>query len=272
MEGHKVIIDIGGEKTIKVNADLFTVAGDNKFSAMLSHRWREHGSSFDCNIFVDYSPMVFMPLIEWLRLVRDSEPDMITPVRVHPAYLTSWIRMMIANAFHPQVFRKANLSAKDLCLAGCTLRTCIEAGLGPDCCFSNLAGGIGPLGSQCHFQPSDLKDTGFTATELREAGFTVNLLLQAGFDIAELEISGTPPDPGPTLREAAPGSNAMFARGKGVAGPPVGGGRCIWDLSKGVKGAPAWLFSSKGYGKGLMEPYMYAPPPIAPTSNDAPYL
>lgn len=64
MEGHKVIIDIGGEMTIKVNADLFTVAGDNKFSAMLSHRWREHGSSFDCNIFVDYSPMVFMPLID----------------------------------------------------------------------------------------------------------------------------------------------------------------------------------------------------------------
>ena len=53
---------------------------------------------------------------EWLRLVRDSEPDMITPVRVHPAYLTSWIRMMIANSFHPQVFRKANLSAKDLYL------------------------------------------------------------------------------------------------------------------------------------------------------------
>ena len=64
MEGHKVIIDIGGEKTIKVNADLFAVAGDNKFSAMLSHRWREHGSEFDCNIFVDYSPMVFMPLID----------------------------------------------------------------------------------------------------------------------------------------------------------------------------------------------------------------
>ncbi len=154
------------------------------------------------------------------------------------------------------------------CLAGCTLRTCIEAGLGPDCCFSTLGN---PLGSQCHFQPSDLKDSGFTATELREAGFTVNLLLQAGFDIADLEAS-RPPDPGPTLREAAPGSNGMFARGKGVAGPPVGGGRCIWDLSKGVKGAPAWLFSSKGYGKGLMEPFMYAPPPIAPTSPDPPYL
>lgn len=52
---------------------------------------------------------------EWLRLLRDSEPDMVAPVRVDPAYLTSWIRMMIANSFHPKVFQKASLTGKDLC-------------------------------------------------------------------------------------------------------------------------------------------------------------
>ena len=53
---------------------------------------------------------------EWLRLIRDSEPEMTTPVIIDPPHLTAWIRMMIASAFHPQVFRKANLTGKDLSL------------------------------------------------------------------------------------------------------------------------------------------------------------
>lgn len=68
--------------------------------------------------FVWFSPLTVCssrPVKEWLRLLRDSEPDMVAPVRVDPAYLTSWIRMMIANSFHPKVFQKASLTGKDLC-------------------------------------------------------------------------------------------------------------------------------------------------------------
>ena len=70
------------------------------------------------------------------------------------------------------------------CMAGCSLRLCIEAGLGPDC-FRNYF--------PCHwpFKVSELKDTGFTAAELRDAGFTdVTLLARAGFSTSELEAAG----------------------------------------------------------------------------------
>ena len=60
--------------------------------------------------------MAFRASQEWLRLIRDSEPEMTTPVLIDPSHLTAWIRMMIASAFHPQVFRKAHLTGKDLSL------------------------------------------------------------------------------------------------------------------------------------------------------------
>lgn len=60
--------------------------------------------------------MAYRASQEWLRLIRDSEPEMTTPVIIDPPHLTAWIRMMIASAFHPQVFRKANLTGKDLSL------------------------------------------------------------------------------------------------------------------------------------------------------------
>ena len=65
MESQQVTIDMGGEKTVRVNADLFSLAGDNKYAAMLSDRWQGKGGlKDDCSMFVDYSPKVFMPLID----------------------------------------------------------------------------------------------------------------------------------------------------------------------------------------------------------------
>lgn len=64
MDSQQVTIDIGGEKTVRVNADLFSLAGDNKFASMLSDRWHRRELQDDFKIFVDYSPKVFMPLIE----------------------------------------------------------------------------------------------------------------------------------------------------------------------------------------------------------------
>ena len=66
MESQQVTIDMGGEKTVRVSADLFNLAGDNKYAAMLSDRWQGKGGlKDDCSMFVDYSPKVFMPLIDF---------------------------------------------------------------------------------------------------------------------------------------------------------------------------------------------------------------
>ena len=63
---------MGGEKTVRVNADLFSLAGDNKYAAMLSDRWQGKGGlKDDCSMFVDYSPKVFMPLIDSHAAIAD---------------------------------------------------------------------------------------------------------------------------------------------------------------------------------------------------------
>ena len=64
-------INIGGQKIIEVQPELFRVAGDNKLSALFSGRWEPHLDASG-NYFVDYSPEVFMPFGEWLREFRDS--------------------------------------------------------------------------------------------------------------------------------------------------------------------------------------------------------
>lgn len=67
-------------------------------------------------------------------------------------------------------------------MAGCSLRLCIEAGLGPDC--------FRP-GFPCPFKVSELKDSGFTCTELKDAGFTdPTWLARAGFSTSDLEAAG----------------------------------------------------------------------------------
>lgn len=265
MESQQVTIDMGGEKTFRVNADLFSLAGDNKYAAMLSDRWQGKGGlKDDCSMFVDYSPKVFMPLIEWLRLIRDSEPEMTTPVIIDPPHLTAWIRMMIASAFHPQVFRKANLTGKDLCMAGCSLRLCIEAGLGPDC-FRNYF--------PCHwpFKVSELKDSGFTAAELRDAGFTdVTLLARAGFSTSELEAAGfdrheAAASAGFTARESFEASIAA-AGAAGYDRPPVKAPPTLWPKGgpKGMRMQPGLPFFLKGKGKGPLGP-MGMGPSMGPT-------
>ena len=68
-----VSINIGGEKVISVHPDLFNVAGKNKRSTKATGCMEEPLDAGG-NFFVDYSPEVFMPLIEWLRELRDAEP------------------------------------------------------------------------------------------------------------------------------------------------------------------------------------------------------
>ena len=80
---------------------------------MFSERWPSELDQ-EGRFFVDYSPQVFMPLIEFLRLARDSEPGAFAPVVVDPPYRRAWIRMMLASSFHPKVLRQAGVAVSEL--------------------------------------------------------------------------------------------------------------------------------------------------------------
>lgn len=175
----QVAIDIGGEKRIRVSVDLFAVAGDNKFASLFSGRWQEHLDAEGC-YFVDYSPTVFMPLIEWLRLLRDSEPEAVAPVIVEAPHLRAWVRMVLVSSFHPQVLRKAALSVRDLDSCGCGVRVCMEAGFEP----RELV---------AVFKQKDFQKAGLSGCELRKAGFSARDLREAYFSNAELRESGFTP-------------------------------------------------------------------------------
>ena len=88
-----VTLNIGGEKLIAVSPGLFDLLGENKISSMLSGCW-EVLRDADDSIFLDYSPEVFMQLVEWLRHRRDSSPGTEVPVDVEPRYMAIWVCMM----------------------------------------------------------------------------------------------------------------------------------------------------------------------------------
>jgi len=122
-----ITINVGGKEIMQVKPELFSVVGDNKFASMCSERW-QHQLDADGRLFVDYSPQVFVPLVEFLRLARDSEPDMPAPVLVDPSYRRAWIRMMLASSFHPKVMRKAGMTPQELRDCGCDPKFLCEAG------------------------------------------------------------------------------------------------------------------------------------------------
>ena len=211
-----VVIDVGGKEIIKVKPELFSVAGDNLFASMFSERWQNELDE-DGRFFVDYSPQVFLPLIEFLRLVRDSEPDMTCPVVVSPEYRRAWIRMMLVSSFHPEVLRKAGVTVKELWDMGCNDKL--------------------------------IKDAGFTLQQLREAGYGVRelsevgleALLQAGFSRGELVKGGFEPSEvarterglikGGQIKGGAKGGPKGGPKGKPKGGPkggPKGEGRTDW--------------------------------------------
>ena len=202
-----VTIDVGGERIIKVSTDLFSVAGDNKFSSLFSGRW-ENQLDADGKLFVDYSPQVFLPLIEFLRVFRDSKPEMLAPVVVDPAYRSAWIQMMLAQSFHVSVLRKAGVTAEELKDCGCDAQHTQQAGFtgeelrqagftlaqlqqaGLTAKELRLAGFTVVQLQQAGLTDEELRQAGFTAAQLRQAGFTLQQLRQAGFTLAQLEEAG----------------------------------------------------------------------------------
>lgn len=148
-------------------------------------------------------------------------------------------------------------------MAGCSLRLCIEAGLGPDC--------FRP-GFPCPFKVSELKDSGFTCTELKDAGFTdATWLARAGFTTSELEAAGFE-------RHEAAASIRMAATVQGIgmndanasrAGIPVKAPP--WPFAPWAKGGqahqgfldglwPSVKGKGKGQGKALLETSTFAFP------------
>ena len=192
-----VIIDVGGERIIKVNTDLFSVAGDNKFSCLFSGRW-ENQLDADGKFFVDYSPQVFLPFIEFLRLVRDSKPETLAPVVVDPAYRRAWIQMMLAQSFHVSVLRKAGVTAKELKDCGCDAEHIKQAEFTVDQLLQaeftlaqlRQAGLTAAQLWQAGFTAEELRQAGLTAEELQQAGFTADQLQEAGFTAAQLRQAG----------------------------------------------------------------------------------
>ena len=172
-----ITIDVGGERIIKVSTDLFSVAGDNKFSSLFSGRW-ENQLDADGKLFVDYSPQVFLPLIEFLRFFRDSKPETLAPVVVvDPAYRGAWIQMMLVQSFHVSVLRKAGVTAEELKDCGCDAQHMQQAGF------------TGEELRQAGFTLAQLQEDGLTGEELRQAGFTLQQLREAGLTLQQLRAS-----------------------------------------------------------------------------------
>lgn len=91
-----ISINMGGERTVQVKRSLLTQFEGSFLAAMFSGRWEEQITrDGKGNVFFDDPPEVMMPLIEWLREVRDATPDEpAEPPRVDPRFKKMWTRMM----------------------------------------------------------------------------------------------------------------------------------------------------------------------------------
>lgn len=125
-------VDIGGQKTITVSPDLFGVAGENRLSKLLAGYcdpgpWNVE-SAPDMKLFVDYSPEVFMPLVDWLRRFRDSQRDRRVCMLVEQPYRAPLIRMMISLSFELWYLRLADIRAVELLERGYGHESLLDAG------------------------------------------------------------------------------------------------------------------------------------------------
>ena len=181
-----ITINVGGKEIIQLKPELFSVLGDNKFASMCSERWQNQLDA-EGRMFVDYSPQVFVPLIEFLRLARDSEPGMPAPVLVDPPYRRAWIRMMLASSFHPQVLRKAGMTPQELRDCGCDPKCLCEAGftiqeLGVQpTCPHGVQAPLRPQEEGLQLSLQDLMEAGYSIRELGDAGYSAGQLKNAGF-------------------------------------------------------------------------------------------
>ncbi|CAE7831399.1 unnamed protein product, partial [Symbiodinium microadriaticum] len=178
-----VRINIGGEKVIQVHTELFRVAGDNKLSALFSGRWEPHLDPSGY-FFVDYSPEVFMPFVEWLRELRDTPPGQTPPcIEVDGRHRRAIIRMMAALTIEVRYLRRAGFSVEELLSLGFEVGCCFAGG----CTAKELLQAGASIQSlrKAGVPASDLKDA-VAIKELRLAGYTATDCLQAGETVEDL--------------------------------------------------------------------------------------
>ena len=190
-------INIGGQKIIEVQPELFCVAGDNKLSALFSGRWEPHLDASG-NYFVDYSPEVFMPFVEWLREFRDTPPDQRPPcVDVDSRHRRAIVRMMTAFAIEVRYLRLAGFSVDELlsfgfdvgsCFrAGYTVRQIVHAGASLE---SFRKDGVPASDLKNAVDVEELRLAGYTLEELLGAGYTREQVKEAGFGVADFFRAG----------------------------------------------------------------------------------
>ncbi|CAJ1380128.1 unnamed protein product [Effrenium voratum] len=212
-----VQINMGGEAVITVSPELFKVAGENKLCTIGFGTWECQDA--DGLVFVDYSPAVFIPLVEWLRELRDAEPGQTVYVQVLQEKRTAWIRMVNALSFPKHLLRKAGINAHELLCMG------YSVGCARDFEFTAeelILAGAQAAGIREIVKPEELPiilrhvaethGTSLTATGLCQ------FLARSGFDAEELEAAGIkespPPSPLPLFGDPA-GNGGLFGEASG---------------------------------------------------------
>eukprot|EP00931_Biecheleriopsis_adriatica_P120894 TRINITY_DN95995_c0_g1_i1.p1 TRINITY_DN95995_c0_g1~~TRINITY_DN95995_c0_g1_i1.p1 ORF type:complete len:235 (-),score=64.23 TRINITY_DN95995_c0_g1_i1:41-745(-) len=180
-------INIGGEKVIQVKRSLFFQLKDNYLVAAFSSRWEDKlCSDRDGNAFFDYSPEVMMPLIHWLRELRDSDPSdpgsSPLPPRICPGHRQAWLKMLNHFAFQEEDLM--SLGA----IGGHGLRRLIDSGV--DCSTLREAGYTAEQWLEAGYSARHLLEAGFNVRQLRAAGFDAMQLYEAGFDAGQLRWAG----------------------------------------------------------------------------------
>lgn len=94
-----LILNVGGEKLMQVTRRMLTCVADSKLAVTYSGRWDDSLSrDKDGNIFVDFKPELFIPLVNFLQLVNASPST--TAVMVPPPMTPKF-----DNAADEQAFR-----------------------------------------------------------------------------------------------------------------------------------------------------------------------
>eukprot|EP00929_Paragymnodinium_shiwhaense_P045221 TRINITY_DN2312_c1_g1_i2.p1 TRINITY_DN2312_c1_g1~~TRINITY_DN2312_c1_g1_i2.p1 ORF type:complete len:275 (+),score=32.75 TRINITY_DN2312_c1_g1_i2:261-1085(+) len=76
-----VSLNLGGEKIVTVKRSLLLQFEDSFLASMFSGRHEDRlDRDGNGNVFLDYSPNVMMPLVEYLRLRRDASPEETVPL------------------------------------------------------------------------------------------------------------------------------------------------------------------------------------------------
>lgn len=89
-------LNFGGEQVMTVKRSLLLQIEDSMLARLFSGRWEDNfDRDRDGNVFLDYAPEVMKPLINYLRLLRDTAPDQSVALpRVEPPHEKAWNGML----------------------------------------------------------------------------------------------------------------------------------------------------------------------------------